>query len=129
MRTRDFEVTKPGPPLIQPIAVPVSGVAPGDPGGNLPPMRFPTPPTARGTAPSRVSGDAPGGDGNDFGVEAAPTNNSLYNPGAREYVQPASSLPMSVSQREILAQNEGRADNMWPGNRSPLAGTVNDGGQ
>lgn len=46
---------------------------------------------------------------------------------AGEYSAPASNLPAQVSQAEILAQNEGRGDNMWPASSQEsapsLAGT------
>jgi hypothetical protein len=93
---------------------------------NQPQAPMPTPPEWSREDPSNVRPGL-GGDDNSTGTEAAPTDNPAYNPTATEYRQPGSNLPMQVSQSTILAQNEDRGDNMWPGNRSPLAGTVNDG--
>jgi hypothetical protein len=48
----------------------------------------------------------------------APTRESVFpfpNAGAAEYKQPGSNLPMTVSAATVLAQNEGRGDNQWPG--------------
>lgn len=137
MRTRDISPTSPGtttirakitdpeiadkPTTTTPVAIPVGAASEG----NLPPMDIAAPREWSRPAASSVRPGL-GGDPNSTGTVAAPTSDPRYNPTATEYTPPASQLPMQVSQAEILAQNEGRGDNMWPGKRSPLAGTVND---
>ncbi len=106
------------------VGEPVGWVVTGGP-SNQPQAPMPTPREWNRDDPSTVRAGL-GGDDNDTGTAAAPASEGVYGRSPAEYAPPGSNLPEQVSQATVLAQNEDRGDNMWPGNRSPLAGTVND---
>ena len=139
MKTRDISATSRGttrigaeitdpkiaerPTIITPAAIPVGESSPG----NLEAMDIPRPPIYTREAPSSVRGGLGGVDMPGIDAEGAPTSDPRYNSTATEYHAPPSNLPMQVSAAQIARDSIDRTYNVGPGNRSELAGTVNDG--
>lgn len=137
MKMRDISPTSPGtttirgritdpdiaaqPTTATPVAIPVGESS------NLPAMDIPSPPVYSREAPSTVRSGLGGVDMPDIDMEGAPTSDPRYDPTASVYHAPPSNLPMQVSAAKVASESLQRTYNVAPGNRSPLAGTVNDG--
>lgn len=142
MKTRDISPTTPGtttirgkitdpdiaskPTAATPAAIAVGETSSGVPGA-LPAMDIPRPPIYTREAPSTVRGGLGGEDMPGIDMTGAPSSDPRYNPTATEYHAPPSNLPMQVAAAQVANESLERTYNVGPGDRSPLAGTVNDG--